>query len=220
MHTSFLGLVLLAFFCSTTFLQAQTDDNIIWASLKVQKKIDDKTSVSIAPTFRINENISAYQNMSVDAALRRKLGKGWFVQILERTWFIPEAKSNRQFLWFDVAFQKNWEQVRAASSLRLHYAFDLAGRKDADFIRWKTTFGLSNLGKIKPFISIEPWFRLNEGGQFQRMRYEPGFNFQFNKQWSLLLMYRREFSLNLEPSVKVNMFVVTLAYSIPSKQSN
>ncbi len=205
-------LIILIVIVHTTLSTAQTDDNIIWASIKVQKNIDQKTTIAVAPIFRFNEDISNYQNSSIDISAKRKLNKSWSFQILARTWFVPNSKK-RQFLWFDLGYNKKFEKFNIGSSLRMHYALDVYDNPDADFIRWKTTFSVLKLGKIKPFIAIEPWLRLNKANNIQRFRIEPGFKYKFNEQIDLLTMYRREASVNLDPEINVNMYVITLSYT-------
>lgn len=204
--------ILLLGFLST----AQTKDNIVWASMKVKKKIDQQTSFAIAPFVRINENISSYQNMSIDISLKRKLGNRWFVQALSRTWFIPNAKG-RQFLWLDIGWSKTGTKIGLDSAVRYHYALDIYEQNDPDFLRWKTVFTLFRMRKIKPFIAIEPWFRLNHLNQFQHIRYEPGIKWAIKQSLELLLMYRRQETINKKPEVNFNMYIIGLGYSLPQK---
>lgn len=214
MSNQFYSFIFILSFAFGSNLQAQTNDNILWASFKVQQNITPKTSLTIRPIIRFNENLTNYQNMSIDISAKRKFGKGWSMQLLSRTWFIPEQK-NREFLWVDLAYEKPFKNISAGTSLRYHYALDINDRKDPDYIRWKTTVTFLKWGKVKPFLSIEPWFRLNGIETFQRIRYEPGLNYKFTKQLSLNMTYRREESLHLSPKKNLNMYLVTLSYTIP-----
>jgi len=212
LDSKYLILPLLLFF--TTFLNAQVDDNIIWATLKVQKQLNPKTSVAFTPIFRFNEDISNYQNMSIDLSVKRKVAKDWSVQFLARTWFVPEDQ-DRQFLWLDIIYGKKFKNLQVGSNVRYHFAFDIKDRQDGDFIRWKTTLTLLSLGKFKPLIAIEPWWRLEGFNDFQRIRYEPGIRYDASKSLSFAAVFRREASLNLDPEVAVNMYVLTAAYKLP-----
>lgn len=205
----------LAFTCST-IIQAQIDDHIIWATLKLQKQLNPKTSVAFTPIFRFNDDISNYQNMSIDVSAKRKVAKDWSVQLLARTWFVPDDQ-DRQFLWLDVIYGKKFKHIQIGSFVRYHFAFDIKDRTDADFIRWKTTFTLLSFGKFKPFVAIEPWWRLEGVNDFQRMRYEPGIKYDASKELSFSAVLRRETSVNLEPTTKVNQYVLTAAYKLPAR---
>ncbi len=217
-YLPFIFLLSLFLFFSTS-TKAQTNDNIIWASMKLQGNLDSKTSFAIAPIFRLNDDISDYQNMSIDISLKRKLGKRWAIQLLERTWFIPNG-TNRQFLWLDVMYGQKLGNIHLSSGLRYHYALDIKESVDADFIRWKTIFSLLNLGKIKPFFGIEPWFRTDgKIGDFRNIRYILGFNYKLGKQLGLGLKYWRQETMNIEPSGNFNIYLVNLSYVLPKKEN-
>ena len=209
--------LVVALFCIPLVSNAQADDNIVWATLKVNKQINAKTSVSLAPIFRINNDISSYQNISVDVAMRRSFGKGWSGQLLARTWFIPDQKE-RQFIWLDLTYQKQFQLIKISSFLRYHQALDINERDDPDYLRWKTSL-FYPLGKFSPWVAIEPWLRLNQFGELQRIRYEAGMNCKFDQRMQLMLGYRREESLNLENDFCLNVYLLTLTYSLPAKSS-
>lgn len=205
-------LILLFFIFNQFQLKAQTDDNIIWATLKLQKKLDSKTTIGIAPIFRINEEITNYQNSSVDYYIKRKIAKGWSAQLLGRTWFIPDG-FDRQFIWLDVAYGKAIDKFSINSSLRLHWALDLGeDRPDNDFIRWKTTISYK-VGKLKPSFAIEPWLRLNGFGEYQRIRYELGLQYQITPEFSAGFTYRRENFKNVSPIREFNHFLPIFVYT-------
>ncbi|MGB0930306.1 MAG: DUF2490 domain-containing protein [Chitinophagales bacterium] len=199
-------------------MKAQTNDNIIWASMKLHTSLGDKTTLAIAPTLRLNDDISDYQNMSIDISLKQKLSKNWSVQLLERTWFIPNG-TNRQFLWLDLIYGRAFGNIHISSGLRYHYAFDIKESVDSDFFRWKTIFSLLNLGRIKPFIGIEPWFQTNKIGDFRNIRYIAGLNYKLNEQLGLGLKYWRQETMNLEPSRDFNIYLMTLSYKLISKKN-
>jgi len=184
---------------------SQTNDNLIWASFKLHKDVTEKTNVHIEPHFRFNNDISSYQNMSIQAAVKQKLGKGWSAQVLARTWFVPE-QTFRQFLWFDLGYGKSIDKFKIGSSLRWHHAFDIKDRVDGDFMRWKTTLSYSPFPKLRTFFAYEPWWQLNKVNEWQRVRYEPGIAYKFADQWEAVFIWRREESANLEIPINDNQF--------------
>lgn len=96
-----------------------------------------------------------------------------------------------------------------------HHALDLGGLVLPDFVRWKTTISLKGLGNMTPLVNIEPWFRTNSFNNFQRIRYEVGMRYKFNDRASFLIMYRREASLNLDPVINDNHYVINFTYNLP-----
>jgi len=204
--------VLIVFTLSNYFTIAQTD-NILWSSFQLKKEVSKNTILNIKPIFRFNEDFSSYQNMSVDIFAKQKFNKGWSLQLLARTWFIPDEKG-RQFLWLDVAHGFKLKQLKIDNRLRYHWALDINDRNDPDYFRWSTMFSLLTKGNITPFIAIEPWLRTNRQNQFQRIRYEPGFNWKLHENYTLSILYRKEESINLEPKRNTNFAVINLVCKI------
>jgi hypothetical protein len=135
------------------------------------------------------------------------------MQLLSRTWFIPD-QPGRQFIWLDLGYSRKLNNYGIASHLRIHYALDINDRTDPDYVRWKSTFSLPGYRFIKAFIAIEPWFRLNENLQLQRMRYEPGMHLTLDEDLRLSLVYRKEETLNLMPWKDFNMYLLTLNFKL------
>ena len=200
------AIYLLIVFSSLSFqLSAQIKDNINWTTLKIQHKINDNTTIAVAPIIRFNNNLSEYQNSSIDVSIRQKLGQDWYAQFIARTWFQPDA-DDWQFLWLDIGYVKKNDKFKLSNSLRFHYALDLFDQELPDFIRWNATVARLDLGKFEPIITIEPWFRLNDNGTFQRIRYEAGLKYKITPKLNTTVKYRREKSLNLDPLRRINMY--------------
>ncbi len=208
------ALLIYVFSVSTQHLNAQVDDNIMWAAVKIQKNFNSKTSVTLAPILRLDDDISHYQNSSIDLSVKHKFAKNWYGQVLSRVWFIPENKY-RKFFFFDLGYSQKISQFKISSYFRTHYALTIKDRKDADFLRWGTTLSLLTYKKIQPFIFLEPFFRLNGENEFQRLRYALGLKLKPSKQLGITVALRPQTSLNTEPDVKVNHIILTLAYTIP-----
>ena len=190
----------------------QIKDNIIWASIKLDKELSSKSSLYIAPILRLNEDISSYQNTSIDIAFKYNLSAHWHIQLLSRTWFIPD-QPRRQFIWMDLGYNDSINKYQIASHIRFHLALDINERDDPDYIRWKSTITFPGIGPIHPIAAIEPWFRINDQMQLQRMRYEPGLKIKIAKETKLSLIYRRENTANLIPNNRFNMYIITLAFN-------
>jgi len=190
-------IMILATVLSVSNALGQDPDNIAWSSLSFTKALDEKNSVAFKPIIRHNENITQYQNFSLDASYKRVLGKGWHAQFITRYWFIPD-NTDRYFIWFDVGYGKKINNSKLGSHVRFHNAIDIKDRIDADFLRWKTKWTLPPMGKFTLEISLEPWYRLDAKKQLNvsngwvRMRYEPGVNYKINDHWTFQAVYRRE----------------------------
>ena len=209
-------LTILIGFCLINFsleTKAQLQDNILWAQFDVKTKIDDGTSISFKPIIRYNEDISSYQNFSIDLSLRQRISSNWSFQFLLRRWFLPD-QGDRQFLWLDLAYKTKLSSVGFSSHVRWHVALNINDNIDADFVRWMTVFSTPQFSKFKFQLGIEPWFRPVDNFEIQRYRIEPAIKYFINKDFTFTLMYRREESTNIDPFFDINMIVPTIAYNI------
>ena len=195
--------------CSLSFAQ---NDNINWSSIQLQTKFSERLTFNVKPIIRLNEDISNFQNASIDIFANYKLGKGWSTQLTSRTWFIPDQKI-RQFIWPDLAYGISKGLLKIDNRVRYHLALDINDRKDPDFIRYSLRF-MYNKGNVKPFFGIEPWFRLNGVDQWQRIRYMPGVNWTLSDKYSLSFIYWKQESINLKPKESTNIWLLNLLVKI------
>ena len=193
-------------------IAAQTNDNILWLKLKMTKELNKKTSLALTPIVRSHQNFSEYFNSSIDFSVKQKFEKNWSVQLLSRTWFVPSAQ-NRQFIWLDIGKRYKMENYKLSSRLRFHYAFDIKSKVDPDFLRWRTDLTYTKWKKSELSIAIEPWYRLNEFTELQRMRYDIGWTYKLSDHLKGTLRYWRENSVNLEPIKNNNIFHVIMSYA-------
>lgn len=200
------------FFLVTPLISMSQNDNINWSSIQLQIKLSEKTTFNAKPIFRLDEDISNFQNASIDIFAKYNLGKGWSTQLTSRTWFIPNQK-NRQFVWPDLAYSFTKGNIKVNNRIRYHLALDINGRKDPDFIRYIIQVAYSK-GKVKPFIGVEPWFRLNGIEQWQRIRYILGVSWKLNDIYSLSFTYWKQESFNLEPMESTNVWLLNLLVKI------
>ena len=206
----------LLFFSFPILLGAQTDDNILWTKLGVQKAVNQNTTILFAPIVRLNKDFSTYQDFSLDYTIRYKLHKNFAVQLTGRTWFLPDG-TNRQFIWPDLMYKKAFQKWQVNSMVRWHYAVDVKEVADSDFIRWKTTFTWLDFGKIQFNVGIEPWLRLNKIRQLQRIRYSTTVKYKFSDQFNIALQWWRQESINLQLQQNVNIFVLGLSYTLQNR---
>lgn len=199
------------FYLFSTAFYAQELDNILWASVKLQKNINEY-SVWAQPILRLNEDLGEYQNTSIDLGVRRKLGKGWSAAFISRTWFIPGEENNIQFLWADVAFSREVKKFKVNTRVRYHHALDLYDLENADFIRPKVGAITSTFGKFKPLVNVEPWWQLNSIYAIERIRYELGFKYELSSRSELsAILWREEFQNRL-PKIINNLWILSVSY--------
>ncbi len=204
-------LAIIVFLCHSTAFLAQ-NDHINWSSFQLQKDLSKKTTLNIKPIFRFNEDLSNYQNMSIDVFASHKLNKGWKVQLTSRTWFIPNQKP-RQFIWPEISHGFSKGRLKIDNRLRYHLALDINDRNDPDFLRWSVRF-MYNKGNVKPFLAFEPWLRLNGIEKIERLRYMPGINWKLNNKYSISFIYWKQESASIQPKESTNIWLLNLLVKI------
>ena len=203
---------LLFFFVGLTQVRAQ-DDYIAWTSFQLDHDLSEKTKLGLKPIFRNNNDLSQYQNMSIDLLLKQDLGKGWSTMFLTRSWFIPDG-DYRHFLWADIAYATTHKSIKISNRLRYHWALDLNDNQDPDYLRWSARITFRNKKKFQPFFQIEPWYRTEGIYQFQRIRYEPGFSWKLSQRFKLDFLFRIEKFFNVTIERQFNVFVTNLSIKI------
>lgn len=190
-------------------------DNVLWASVQLRKKFNPQWSLQVQPIIRYDNDISSYQNSSIDFSLRRNLGSHWHVQVLTRTWAMPD-REDRQFFWFDVGHRTTIPSLKLGVSnrVRFHQAFDIGPFTDLDYVRYLIQLVPTNDWKLKPTLGYERWFKLNDVTTYRLSRIEPGLRYQFNDTFGLTTVWRREIDTNSEQKITRNLWVVALVYNL------
>ncbi len=187
--------------------------NLTWTGFDLRVPIDSKSSLSLKPIIRHNLDGDGYQNLSLDISYKRSFDRGYFAQILGRTWYMPMARY-RQFLWLDIG--KSWQidKVKLTQKFRLHGALDIDDNFDGDFIRSFTQVAVPITDNIKLSLNLEPWLSLNNKIEISRYRIEPGLIYTLADQWTLGAVYRYQSDFVIEPNVNQNHIVTTLIYTL------
>ncbi|MEM1215342.1 MAG: DUF2490 domain-containing protein [Bacteroidota bacterium] len=209
------ALLLFFFVIIFTTVHTQTTDNILWAGVQVKQNLGERTNWAVKPILRLNEDLSAYENWSIDLSVTHRFADRLSVRFLHRTWFIPE-QTDRHFFWLDLIHNQPLGPFKWSNQLRLHYAADVKERVDGDFIRFQSQFMFTKLGKVKPFVGVEPWFQMGDFQQWQRIRYQGGIRYQLSQRWSVAGVLWREVWWNNAPDPVFNIWVVSLNYQLPT----
>ncbi len=188
-------------------------DNSLWSSFRIRHQLSEKTTIDFRPIFRFNDDISSYQNSSIDLVIHHKLPKGFFIRFLSRTWFLPNSPEG-QFLWGDIGYQLKHEKFTYTSFMRMHLSLNTNDINPNDFIRYKGTIAPKVPWKFKPFITSGIWYQINGVNDFRRVRYEAGFSYPITKESNFAAIYRRQNSVGIDPSNDQNHFVVTVTYNL------
>jgi len=189
-------------------------DNIAWVNSALKVPFSDKSTFTIKPIIRYNNDFSTLQNSSLDYNISRKLNNGFSLTFHGRTWFLQKEDRIRQFIWTDLnhSYKKNkWSLL---NKLRHHWALDVRERADSDFIRYLIKYSYALSPNIKVAVGAEPWLRLNDFNQLQRARYHAGLSYKLNSSFSVALNYWREQNWNgLAGNRSFNVWLPGLVYT-------
>jgi len=207
------NLFLAVLFATVTNLKAQTD-NIAWYNASLKVPLSKKSTFSLKPILRYNNDFSTHQNSSLDYGVSRKLRSGFSLMIQGRTWFIQQEDRIRQFIWTDLNHNFKRNKWSLLNKVRHHWALDVNDRADSDFIRYLIKYSYALSPKMKLGLGAEPWLRLNNINQLQRARYHAGISYKLNTEISIALNFWREENWNgLAGNKSFNVWLPGITYS-------
>ncbi|MDG2448643.1 MAG: hypothetical protein P8M34_03365 [Saprospiraceae bacterium] len=180
---------LLLLFLTLFFLRAEAQRDLVsWSAFKIETSANDGTKFAIKPILRHNNDLSTYQNTSIEFIVNRNLGKKWFAQYLYRHWIWPD-EPRVNFHWFDAGYNTSLgNSLKSSSAIRFHIS-TTSNRQSADFIRIREKISFAK-GKIKPNIQLEAWWRFDNESEFSLIRLEPGFSWSIVPGVSFTFNYR------------------------------
>jgi hypothetical protein len=131
-----LASILFLFFTSS--LIAQENDAGLWTGIGLSYEVNNKFELSVAPEFRLEENISRIGSAFCDVGAEYKLGNGFFATMTYR----GGAKNRidyfqtRQRLQLGLGYKWKADDFSLSYALRYQGSIQggLAGDSDADFI--------------------------------------------------------------------------------------
>ncbi len=213
------GRIVLVFIFSLSvsglFSQDGTED-ILWSSLAFSKKFSDKWSAQAKPTIRYNNEIRDYQNTSIDLSVKNSFAKGWGLQFLTRIWAIPNG-NDRVFLWWDLSYKTTIPSlpISVNQRLRYHLAIDTGPNEDLDYFRFIVDLAPTTSWRLKPTISYEQWFILNDVERFRLSRLQPGFVYAVTDKISFKGQLWRQLERQVDGSTFFqNLWQATLGFTL------
>lgn len=190
-------------------------DWVSWSSIQLNYKVGDRFALKLKPIWRQKNDLSDYDNTSLDVILAFKINEKWSLDFNNRHWFLPESGDDREFWFFDLNYKIPLSsKFTFSNKIRYHLAVDW-NREDTDFLRWLTKISYDTGKRISPFIGNDIFYRFPANNVFARMRYKIGAVIAISKKSKLTVEYWRQFSLTDEfNEPEANFIVVNLAYNL------
>lgn len=205
--------VILTCFCFNNISAQSEADITSWSSVKISHNINDHFTFYGQPIIRHKNDLSEYDDVSIDLSLAYKISSQWSFRFLNRYWWLKDGR-NRNFWFIDLkhSFKAN-DKISIANILRLHQAFDV-DFADADFLRWLPSVSFKVHEKVSLLLATDISLRLNGFNNIQRTRSKVGATYSFNKKCSFGLQLWKQDSQNPTRDGNLIMVVPTLGYKL------
>jgi len=184
-----------------------------WTTVQLDYKANDRLNIKLRPIVRHKDDLSNYNNTSIDFSLHYKLNQHWSMMLLERHFFIPD-KGDREFLFFDVTRKDKLSSKLAFSNrFRYHLGLNLTNL-DPDFIRYQPTLSLKTNKAFSPFVATDLFYRIETVNELAGARYILGFNYKVLKKVNFNFQYWRQVGYNQYPLFNAHILVLTATYKL------
>jgi len=200
-------IILLFTFLFSLELSSQEKDLQSWNMIAISKKVNPKFTSSLTTIYRINDNVSKFNDVSFDWRVNMTMKNGFSTQLTFRNWTFRELKPV-YFFWYDLKYLQNKEQYKWVNILRVHHGLDWVGKVQADFIRNRSHY-FHKVGAKKilsPFIGYDLWFQFNDINRFTSIWMEVGTEYSMSNA-KFRLNYRRIGYFNNVPGLRRNIIV-------------
>jgi len=187
--------ILFIVFISLGCSHAQSDLQS-WSSFSLSKIIKEKNRLIFKPIIRHRDNLSSFNNFSLDIIAKRKIDNHWSFSFLQRHWWLANDV-NRNFWFIDAVYGfKANNNIKINQYFRWHIAQDI-DINDPNFLRWHPSMTFNTSSKLKPYVGIEFFFRIDGVNEIQRLRSKVGASYVLSDRINLLLRLWREQFVNV-----------------------
>jgi hypothetical protein len=172
------------FICTVLF--AQPSDDAFWGGITARVQVNKKLRISLEEQIRFNENYSNLNTMLSEAGVSYDLTKNITARSTFRYYYMPSSH-NRFRYTADLSY--SWSKKKFPLRFKYRVRFQNTIRQytnaSSSYIRNKFTVEY-NLSKLAdPYISYEPYFKLNYVNKFTVNRYYIGMDWTLRKDLAL-----------------------------------
>jgi len=186
-----------------------------WSSVQLNYKANDKITMIAKPIIRHFDDLSKYNNTSIDLIISYKLPNNLKVSVLNRHWW-EKHRPDREFWFFDLKHSLPLNsQLTFSNQLRYHLAVNWGGLKEPDFIRYAPSISYKTNFKLTASFTPEFFYRTNGINVLSGGRYILGFNYPLSDRLKLTAQYWRHIEHNDEsPFLEANFLILNLGYNL------
>lgn len=214
MKFKFYIVVLFSFFAFVVF--AQNNDAALWASVEIEKNINRKLAVYVAPQIRLNENYSELGSVFADVGVNYAL-TDWLKASVNyrynRKYELENYYGTRHRFFADLQVKKSFGKITVIDRARFQSQFQPDGEDSFDqsyYIRNKVTLKYDLENRFTPMVFCDFWFGL-ERKEFNNIRAGAGVSYEIDKYSKLNLSYFMNKPFNTKNPM--TSWVTALSYS-------
>lgn len=189
--------------------RAQVNDFGLWTSVAVSHRITRNLSVTVEEQVRFDQNVSHVSQFFTDGGFEYAISKSFRAGVYYR--FINsnrETYYSKRHRWYaDLSYKVRLKPFQFTLRTRMQQQVeDLhssdTGRIPSWYSRNKFSARLDLVKKYYPFVSAELYYRIASPGEerniVDKVRYQAGINYEFNRIHSLegYYMIQREYNVN------------------------
>lgn len=199
MNKKFLNYFIVVLLFKSILSFAQVKDAGLWASIELEKKINQKIAFQLSENIRWNENITeigtSFTEVGADYRLLKNLKFGVTYRFSQKKQ-VDDFYSLRHRYAFNASYKLKIKKININVRAQLQSRYknihtDENGKIPNNYLRYKVTLKYNLERRYTPFISTECWNQLNniKGNQIDKIRYQIGVEYEINKFSSLTLSY-------------------------------
>ena len=181
-----------------------------WTSTQFNYKVDAKSTISLKPIIRHNNNLATFQDQFVDAVISHKLDDKWAVGLLNR-WITDYSNNHGYAVFTDVAYStKIAANISLVNRLRYHLGFDLDLFVN-DFLRYEPRIVFSGFDKFKHYVAADFFYSTDSSNGLALSRYQLGTSYKISNTFKLSIDYWYE---AIKLSRDRNVIVISLGINL------
>jgi len=181
-------------------VNAQQKDAGLWTSVTVEHQVTRKMSVSVSEQLRMYQNISDINQFFTDLGAQYELSESFRVSLNYRLSSTNEQTyfKTRHRFYVDLSYRYKLKPLVLGLRQRVQRQVEaLKSSENGDVPEWysRTKFSvkLDLDKKYAPYLSSEIYYVIDnlneEDNVFDKIRYEAGLDYKFNRRNSLNIFY-------------------------------
>lgn len=196
-------------------MHAQTTDIELWSGGALNLKVHKRFSASADQVFKFNDTVSHFKSAYSELGGRFKINRMFSIGLNYRYIENPPNKNAHRYSGdFIFNLGKKGFPLSFQDRLRYQHEVRISNKNADDYVRNKFTLDYNLSRLVDPYISYEPFFRLNGKNEFRVMRYEIGLDWRIIENLHLTSFYLLQKDVNVKKPDKIHVIGLILSYDI------